>query len=274
MSTRPARTRVDRAVGGLHPPGGARGVVRRSRRSSVGGRTIASALDLGGHGGGRLVREPGARRPQQPGRRRQPGTPVCAVRSSASWTRSGLVGVRGRGDVGVGPGQRDDVVVAELVGEVGRPGLRPGVPARRGGEQGRVDGDADLRARPRRAAASSRSRPPGRVSSSSPATVAALGPVPPSAGADGGPTTGTSTETGVLGDVVGRGASSRNVRWMPTRAGRRAPRPRARAAPTCRRPRAGRRRPRGRPARPGRSRRAGAVRRPARWRPASCGSAP
>ena len=128
-----------------------------------------------------------------------------------------MVGVRRRGDVRVGPRQRDDVVVAELVREVRRPVLRPQRPRatrprRRAGSTATPICGATATA-----AASSRSRPPGRVSSSSPATVAALGPVPSSAGADGGPTTGTSTDSGVRG-TSSEGSHSRNVRWMPTRA--------------------------------------------------------
>ena len=236
------RVRGHRAVGGLHPLGGAGGVRRRrSRRSSVGGRTIASAPTWEVTAAVVSSGSPAPGAHSSPDGADRPGMPACAVRSTASSTRSGRSGVRRRGDVRVGPRQRDDVVVAELVREVGRPGLRPGVPAdaaasRAGSTATPICGATAT------AAASSRSRPPAGSARRARRRWPRSGPVPPCAGADGGPTTGTSTETRGAAGRRRRGATAGTCAGCRPGRDRRAPRPRARAAPTCRRRRAGRRR--------------------------------
>ena len=106
-------------------------------------------------------------------------------------------------------------------------------PAARGGDQGGVDGDADLRLDGDRRG--ELSQPSARPGSSSTRRRWPRSAGPSSEGADGGPTTGTSTETRRRRDVVGRGARAGTCARCRPAPCRRAPRPRARAAPTCRR---------------------------------------
>ena len=193
---------------------GAWGRRRRGRRSSTAGRTIASGADLRGHRDGRLVGAARRRSPQQSRRRRSPGTPVCAARSSASWTRSGVVGVRRRGDVRVGPRQRQHVVARSSAVRSAAQACVRGVPA-----------DADA------SSAGSTATPICGATRAPPQLVAAARPpgqlVEPGDGgrARAGPPRGCrrradhryrAPESGRPRTSV-VGSQSRNVRWMPTR---------------------------------------------------------